>query len=90
MNKTRPALEHLPKITLLWLSGISEFTSPDVDIGGYALPESQLLSESTMAVCQDPCLWPPALELAAILSLGSKEKPDFLHSAFLKFEVSFK
>lgn len=56
MNKTRPALEHLPKITLLWLSGISEFTSPDVDIGGYALPESQLLSESTMAVCQDPCL----------------------------------
>lgn len=33
MNKTRPALEHLPKITLLWLSGISEFTFPAVDIG---------------------------------------------------------
>lgn len=63
MNRTRPALEHLPKITVLWPSGISEFTSPGVDIGGCALSDSQLLSDSAVAVCQDPCLWLPALEL---------------------------
>lgn len=90
MNKARPALEHLPRITLLWLGGISEFISPDVDTGGYALSDSQLLSDSAVALCQDPCLSPPALEPAAVLSLASEEKLAFLDSAFLKFEVSFK
>lgn len=56
INKTRPTLEHLPGITLLWLGGISEFMSPDVDIGGYALSDSQLLSDSAVALGQDPCL----------------------------------
>lgn len=56
MNKTRLALEHLPRIPLLWLGGISEFMSPDVDIGGYALSDSQLLSDSAVALGQDPCL----------------------------------